>query len=275
MINITIGVPVFNSEKTIEKTLHSLIEIPNISVHISDNNSTDSTPEICARFANLYSHIKYTKHDENYGAKYNFEYVLNNSQTDYFMWLGGDDQLLDIDLIKASKLLDDRNIIAVSFNSYFYYSGSLIRDRGNGPLTGNRLSRLCLLFTFPGANSRFYSLFRKNELITLLSKENYWGSDMAFSSRVAMRGKWAFWENGMLIRHLGASSKPLLARKNGGLKGFFVYIPIPFFIKDIFKIIGLSLSLVLWPLLLTYYIRLLISPVKHYISECSKKIKKL
>lgn len=275
MIKVTIGIPVYNAEKTIEKTILSLVKIPDIRIHISDNNSNDSTSEICKRYTSRYSNIQYTKHKKNFGGKFNLEYVLKKAKTEYFMWLGGDDYLSNINLSEASKLLNNKNTVAVSFNSYFYYSGVFVRDRCNRSLTGNKFKKLLLLFLFPGANSRFYSLFRRKELLTFLSKKNYWGTDMAFTTRVAMQGNWAFWGKGRLIRHPGPSSNPITCRRNGGAKGVFIYIPIPFFIKDILKIIGPSLSLVLLPLLLTYYIRLLLSPVKHYISECLKKIKKL
>jgi glycosyltransferase involved in cell wall biosynthesis len=272
MTKVTVGIPVYNADKTIEKTILSLVKIPDIRIHISDNNSNDLTSEICNRYAARYSNIKYTKHKKNLGGKFNFEYALKKAKTDYFMWLGGDDYLSNINLSEASKLFNDKNTVAISFNSYFYYPRVFVRDKGNRSLTGNKFKRLLLLFLFPGANSRFYSLFRRKELLKLLSNENYWGSDMAFSARVAMKGNWAFWEKGRLIRHPGPSSNPIICRRNGGVKGIFIFFPIPIFFKDVFKASGFLLGLLISPVLLIYYFRLLVSPIKAALVSMLKKL---
>lgn len=272
MTKVTVGIPVYNADKTIEKTILSLVKIPDIRIHISDNNSNDLTSEICNRYAARYSNIKYTKHKKNLGPKFNFEYVLKKAKTDYFMWLGGDDYLSNINLTEASKLLNDKKTVAVSFNSYFYYSGGFVRDKGNRPIIGNKFKRLMLVFLFPGANSRYYSLYRRKELHKFLSNTTYWGSDMAFTARVAMKGNWPFWKKGRLIRHPGPSSNPIICRRNGGLKGIFIFFPIPIFFKDIFKATGFLVGLLIFPILVIYYFRLLVSPIKAALASMFKKL---
>ena len=50
---ISIGVPVYNGEQFLQETLDSLLEqtVEHFEVIISDNGSTDRTPEICRDYA--------------------------------------------------------------------------------------------------------------------------------------------------------------------------------------------------------------------------------
>jgi glycosyltransferase involved in cell wall biosynthesis len=270
MVKVTVGIPVYNSGKTIEKTLLSLLKVKNINIIVSDNYSDDSTHKICTGFSKKFNNIKYVRHSKNHGAKFNFEYVLSIAKTKYFMWLGSDDYLVNVDLNKASQLLVDRNNVAVSLNSYFSYPGRLLPDKSNISLRGPVFLRLMLLFIFPGANSRIYSIFRRKELLCFKSEFDYWGSDMALSAQIAMNGNWILYKKGKLIRKPGPSSSPLICRRNGGLKGIFIYIPKPLFFLEIFNRIGLIYSVCIFPIMAAYYLRLLISPIKHYLSNNKK-----
>jgi glycosyltransferase involved in cell wall biosynthesis len=90
---VSIGVPVFNGEKGLECALNSLIEqdYPNLEIIISDNASTDATPEICERYLKKDLRIKYYRSEKNYGSVQNFNRVFELSSGKYFMWAAHDD----------------------------------------------------------------------------------------------------------------------------------------------------------------------------------------
>ena len=85
-ILVSIGVPVFNGEKFIGKTLDSLINqtYKNIEIIISDNCSDDKTTNICKNYCKLDSRIKFFRHDEKIDVAKNFYFVLKKSKGNYF-----------------------------------------------------------------------------------------------------------------------------------------------------------------------------------------------
>lgn len=60
-------------------------------IHISDNHSSDETGLLCKSWASKDSRISYTCQPENIGPLANFEFLLNNCDSEYFMWRADDD----------------------------------------------------------------------------------------------------------------------------------------------------------------------------------------
>ena len=90
---VSIGVPVFNGEKGLALALDALLEqdYSNIEIIISDNGSTDATPEICEEYLIKDSRVKYYHSEENLGSTWNFNRVFELSTGKYFMWAAHDD----------------------------------------------------------------------------------------------------------------------------------------------------------------------------------------
>ena len=99
---VSIGMPVFNGEKSLAQALDSLLkqDYTNLEIIISDNGSTDHTPEICQEFLKKDSRIKYYHSPENLGSNWNFNRVFNLSSGEYFMWAAHDD-LRDLSFVRA------------------------------------------------------------------------------------------------------------------------------------------------------------------------------
>ncbi len=89
---LTIGIPAYNEAKYIKKTIECCIDQA-AYVIISDNASTDDTQKICEELAQKYSNLIYIRHQENQGGTWNFNFVLAQAKTKYFMWSGGHDYL--------------------------------------------------------------------------------------------------------------------------------------------------------------------------------------
>ena len=111
---LTIGMPVFNGEKTISKSIDSLLKqtFDDFKLIISDNASTDSTQKICEEYAKKDNRIQYIKQKKNIGQLSNFNFLLNNSTTKYFM-LAADDDIWDPHFVKKNLdvLESDENIV--------------------------------------------------------------------------------------------------------------------------------------------------------------------
>lgn len=92
---VTIGVPVFNGENYLDEMLWSLRRqtYDDFEVIVSDNGSTDGTPEILARHSEADARIRVFTESENRGAGWNFNRVLELASGRYFKWQAHDDLL--------------------------------------------------------------------------------------------------------------------------------------------------------------------------------------
>lgn len=90
---ITVGIPVFNGERFLERAIASLQQqdYPNFEIVISDNCSTDRTAEICHRAAIEDKRIRYHANPTNIGAVPNFVQAFSLARGEYFMWAAYDD----------------------------------------------------------------------------------------------------------------------------------------------------------------------------------------
>ncbi len=90
---VSIGMPVFNGEKGLANAIDSILEqdYPNLEIVISDNASTDATPEICRDYIAKDPRVKYYRSEKNRGAIWNFNRVFELSIGKYFMWAADDD----------------------------------------------------------------------------------------------------------------------------------------------------------------------------------------
>lgn len=90
---VSIGMAVYNGERFICRALDSLLSqtFTDFELIISDNASNDSTGNICQMYAAKDSRIKYTRQEDNQGALFNFNFVLEQAQSEYFMWAAHDD----------------------------------------------------------------------------------------------------------------------------------------------------------------------------------------
>jgi len=90
---VSIGVPVFNGENGLACALDSLLvqDYPNLEIIISDNASTDSTPDICTEYARKDLRVRLYRSEENLGVIWNYMRVLELSSGKYFMLAAHDD----------------------------------------------------------------------------------------------------------------------------------------------------------------------------------------
>ena len=91
---ISVGVLSYNRPKLLRNALESVSRqtVAPAEVIISDNASSD--PEIdhvVEEFARNHRNAKIFRHDKNRGAFWNFRFVLEEAQSDLFIWLADDD----------------------------------------------------------------------------------------------------------------------------------------------------------------------------------------
>ena len=130
---VTIGIPVFNGEKFLRGCLDCFLAqtYTNFELIISDDASTDSTSKICNEYAEQDPRIKYIRHTKNLGMESeagftplpNFNFVLNQASSPYFMWAGVDD--------KWEPEFIEKNVNVLEANTNFVASTSKMSWQGN------------------------------------------------------------------------------------------------------------------------------------------------
>ena len=90
---VTIGMPVYNGARHVEGAIASILAQTEgrYVLHVSDNCSTDGTPDICARLESRDPRLRFERQPANMGATRNFQRVLDVAQTPFFMWAAHDD----------------------------------------------------------------------------------------------------------------------------------------------------------------------------------------
>ena len=127
---ITIGLPVYNGERFLEKTLECLLgqTVANSELIISDNASTDHTEDICQTWASKDRRIRYYRNVENLGAANNYRRVFELSHGTFFKWAAADDLCAPDYLARCVDILDSDPSVVLA------YAKTRFIDDGGNPL---------------------------------------------------------------------------------------------------------------------------------------------
>jgi glycosyltransferase involved in cell wall biosynthesis len=91
--SVSVCLPVFNGEKFVQEAIHSILTqtFEELELVITDNASTDATPDICKEFAAKDSRVRYFRGDVNRGLAWNFNRAFELATGQYLVWIGHDD----------------------------------------------------------------------------------------------------------------------------------------------------------------------------------------
>lgn len=106
---LSICIPTYNRAEFLDENLSLIITRVrpyNLPICISDNGSSDATPEIVRKHAALYEHIHYTRNPVNRGIDYNIAAALKMSETDYAWLFSDDDRFFDNALERVMAQLE-------------------------------------------------------------------------------------------------------------------------------------------------------------------------
>jgi predicted O-linked N-acetylglucosamine transferase (SPINDLY family) len=187
-----VGIPIYNEEKYIEETIRSLKnqDTDAVGFLVCDNASTDRTLEIVRDTASGDKRFEIFRQTENRGAYTNFKFAYENTDSDYFMWLGGHDYLSPDYLRRSIEALDTDPQLSMAFGMpYSVQDGTL-----------NFLKSGIYDFSHPAPAQRYiqsvaqlancvivHSLFRRKHLADFEMREVISG-DHVFISHLLWKG---------------------------------------------------------------------------------------
>jgi glycosyltransferase involved in cell wall biosynthesis len=90
---LSIGLPVYNGENFLAESIESLLgqTYADFELIISDNASTDGTEDICRKYAERDSRIRYVRQRRNIGAAPNHNFVIEQARGELFKHASHDD----------------------------------------------------------------------------------------------------------------------------------------------------------------------------------------
>jgi len=214
---VVVGLPVYNGQKYLGAAIESHLSqsFADFDLVISDNASTDATPEICARYASKDKRVKYLRSAENRGILWNHRRVFDaiESPNQYFRWAGADD-IMEPGLLQAmvtvldtrpeveavvpdTKNIDDHGEIIGSMARVLDLQSSDVFERAHDILVANYQHVIA------------YGLLRASTLRLMRTRPDYPGWDAVFAWELALRGQMVQPAGAVLLRrfHTGSISR--------------------------------------------------------------------
>jgi glycosyltransferase involved in cell wall biosynthesis len=190
---VTVGLPVFNGENYLAETLACFLgqTFTDLEVVVSDNASTDRTPEIVAEFAARDARVRSVRQAANIGGAENYNVVFAESRGELFTWTAHDDLRSPDWVERAVAALDARPDAAVAISD-----AQRIDARGEPfqtyPLRPDLFS--------DDVAERFRAALRQNPILMVFGlaradalrrtcgHEHYTGSDWGVTGGLALQG---------------------------------------------------------------------------------------
>ena len=196
---ISIGVPVFNGERYLAKTLDSLLAqtFPDFELLISDNASTDSTEAIGRAYARRDKRVRYFRNATNLGVAENYRCLLHRSSGEYFRWANSDDLFAPESLARCVEVLERDPSVVLTYPRarLIDASGDIIGDYDDSGLhlvsdrASQRFVQVCLKIRLVHV---YFGLVRASALRKTRLVRRFPGGDIPLVAELALYGK--FWE---------------------------------------------------------------------------------
>lgn len=105
---LTVAIPTYNGAKTIGNMLDLLLPQVDerVEVIVSDNCSTDDTPQIIAEYMKRYPYLQYIRAEKNEGSDVNFLNCMRRAQGAFTMFISDDDIIIENALQKVLSYLE-------------------------------------------------------------------------------------------------------------------------------------------------------------------------
>jgi glycosyltransferase involved in cell wall biosynthesis len=196
---VAIGLPVYNGENFLRFAIDSVLAqtFGDFELIICDNVSTDSTPAICAAYAERDPRVRYHRNPRNLGAAPNFNmtFKLVSPSVEYFRWISHDDIMVPDCLEKCVRALDAHPdvVLCTSLIGTIDENGTLISSYDSNlkaTRTSDRPSARFFDTAFRKHNNYdCYGLIRRSALEDSLMMPSYYGGEKTTVVELSVRGK--------------------------------------------------------------------------------------
>jgi glycosyltransferase involved in cell wall biosynthesis len=128
---LSVGLPVYNGANYLAESIESLLgqSFEDFELIISDNTSTDDTPDICRHYEKQDSRVRYVRQPHNIGLAPNHNFTVGQARGELFKWASHDD-LYARDLLRYCIDALDQNphvVLAHSWTAMIDSSGTVTK----------------------------------------------------------------------------------------------------------------------------------------------------
>jgi len=192
---VSIGLPVFNGERFLAQAVESLLNqtYKNIELIISDNASTDATPDLCKRYAASDARVRYSRLPENIGGVPNANRVFSLASGAYCMLAADDDVWQPTYVEQCVRCLerDPSAVLVCSEMAIIDETGTIQRRVGFSRTSdslrpADRLREFANIFTIADAT---YGVTRTRTVRQTPLFAIHPGHDRIFLAELALRGR--------------------------------------------------------------------------------------
>jgi glycosyltransferase involved in cell wall biosynthesis len=220
MAKLFIGMPVYNGERFIKKSIDSIINqtFRDWKLFISDDGSTDMTESICRSYVKTDPRIEYYKQEKNIGLFKNFKFTLDKADCPYFVWCAQDDirekEYLEVCIgyLDTNKNTGMATTVMAAIDSF---DRTLIEEWDALKLSGKtsilNVSRYILQPEILGKCNLMYGVFREEVARATWDaypQRNVWGQDYMFSLALISRFEIFVHDKVLFKKRLGGYSSP-------------------------------------------------------------------
>ena len=260
---ITIGLPVYNGDKFIHNAINSLLNqtFTDFELIISDNASTDATTSICEEYAKKDSRILFLKQKSTNKALWNFNFVLQEAKSEYFMWASADD-IWHPEYIEKNLMFLEKNPDFVGSTSEVELFNEIWDEKDTSkfknikpkkkyewvhPLIGTFEQKVKFIFDF-GRFEYTYAIFRTQHLKKCIIKKEFMTWEIPLILKILKYGNLNVEDGVMMYKYMGSKTSPdhykklFTTTKNywgyGTLASLFPFVPLTF---NVLKVVGLKI----------------------------------
>lgn len=128
---LTIAIPTYNGSKTIKVMMDILLAQydPRVEIIVSDNCSTDETPQIITEYQLNHPYIKYVRNEKNIGADANFLQCMRIASGKFIHLLSDDDVMIEGAMPKILSFLESNNDVTLAYLYTKGFRGTYVNEQ--------------------------------------------------------------------------------------------------------------------------------------------------
>lgn len=210
---VTVGLPVYNGQKYLVQSIESILgqTYGDFELLISDNASTDATPDICASFAAKDQRVVYHRQSHNIGAGPNHDWCAKHATGEYFKWGSDDDYILPEFLEKCVARLEAEPdaVLCSTTTRIESEKGESIARHFAGLDDPRPSKRFGVIILEPHWCVEQYGLIRTSALLKTELQAGYYGKDKVLLAELALLGRFVHVPEPLFVNrdHAGRSMR--------------------------------------------------------------------
>lgn len=191
---VTIGIPCFNGENHLQEALDSVRAQDHVDLEIlvADNASTDSSRQIAEAAAAADERVTVLSAEENLGAAWNYNRLVDAASGEYFKWAAHDDVCAPTNISSCVAVLDARPEVALAFPQTAIIDGTgqqvKVYDEGLDLDIDGDVRRAARLLWRIGLCNPVFGVMRSEILRTTPLIQAFDSSDVALLAELALHG---------------------------------------------------------------------------------------